>query len=285
VSPFRRTPQPPEAPTPSPEPWHALPPEEVLRRLGTDPLQGLPQEEARRRLSRWGPNELPEAPPEPWTRLLLRPLASPLVLILAVGAVLSLLVGEPVDALAILAILLFNTALGFVEEWRAERALESLRRMLTPTARTVREGHLQVLPARDLVPGDLVLLEEGDRVPADLRLLEAEALEADESALTGESVPVAKDTAPIPPDAPLADRRSMAWMGTLITRGVGRGVVVATGARTRFGQVAHLAQTVREEPTPPPAPAGPPGPATGSRRPGPFRPDRPPGPGNGAPPF
>lgn len=158
--------------------------------------------------------------------------------------------GEVVDAITILAIVLFNGILGFVQEWKAERALTALKQMLSPRCRALRDGREQEIDAETLVPGDLVLLKIGDRVPADLRLIDAVNLKADESALTGESASVLKQRSQVSEDTPLALRSPMAWMGTNITNGRGKGVVVATGMETEFGRIAELTRSVEEEATP-----------------------------------
>ena len=207
--------------------------------------------EAARRLQEWGPNEL-EAPRRiSPLAILLAQLGNVLVLILLVATALSLLLGHGTEAVVIMIIVLFSVLLGFVQEYRAERALEALRQMAAPVATAVREGVEERIPARELVPGDVVILHPGDRVPADLRLIEAVNLQIDEAALTGESVPVEKHTAAIPdPALSIGDRRNMAHAGTVVTYGRGKGVVVATGMRTEFGAIARMLQTIEEERTP-----------------------------------
>jgi Ca2+-transporting ATPase len=185
-----------------------------------------------------------------WPAVLLRQFLDALILVLLAAALVSLLMGAFGDALTILAIVLLNGLLGFTQEWRAERAMRALRRMLAPRCRVLRDGEERALDARELAPGDVVLLESGDRVPADLRLFETVDLELDESALTGESTPVLKQLETVPEDAPLAERRSMAWMGTVVTNGHGHGVAVATGMGTEFGRIARLTAAVEDEATP-----------------------------------
>ena len=148
------------------------------------------------------------------------------------------------------AIVIVNGVLGFIQEWKAEKAIEALKSMLTPHARVTRGGREQEIDARELVPGDIVYLEIGSRVPADLRLIHVINLATDESALTGESTPVTKKNTSIPVDTPLAKRASMAWMGTTVTNGLAYGVVVGTGMRTEFGRIAHLTEAVVQEATP-----------------------------------
>jgi Ca2+-transporting ATPase len=230
--------------------WHALEAAEVVDRQATDARRGLDAEEAARRLERDGPNAFEAARKTPWQAILARQFLSVLILILVIAAVISFAVGETVDAIAILAIVVLNGILGFVQEWRAEEALEALRRMLAPQSRVVRDGQEREIESRALVRGDVVLLDTGDRVPADIRLVEATHLRADESLLSGESTSVPKRVEPVANDAPLAERGSMAWMGTNITSGSGRGVVVATGEATEFGRIAHLTETLGEEKTP-----------------------------------
>ena len=233
-----------------PAAWHALEPAEVVERLTTDAFRGLNAEEAARRLARDGPNDFEAARKTPWQAILARQFLSVLILILVVAAVISFAVGETVDAAAILAIVVLNGVLGFVQEWRAEEALEALRRMLAPQSRVVRDGQEREIESRALVRGDLVLLDTGDRVPADLRLIEATGLRADESLLSGESVSVPKRVEPVASDAVLVERTSMVWMGTNVTSGSGRGIVVATGESTEFGRIAHLTETLGDEKTP-----------------------------------
>ncbi|RMD68504.1 MAG: hypothetical protein D6819_09200, partial [Gammaproteobacteria bacterium] len=237
------------APVKERTPWHALEIEEVIRRLETDPDRGLSAEEAARRLRRYGPNTLRRVKKVAWYQVLARQFVDVLIIILLIAAAISVFIGEMGDALTILAIVVLNGILGFTQEWKAEKAIEALRRMLAPKCRVIREGKTLTLDARALVPGDIVLLAIGDRVPADLRLIEAVNLRIDESPLTGESVPVGKGTAPNLADAPLAERSAMAWMGTAVVNGRGKGVVVATGMDTEFGRIAHLTQTVGEETT------------------------------------
>ena len=173
-----------------------------------------------------------------------------LIFILMVAAIISLAVGEVTDAIVIAVILILNGVLGFVQEWKAEQAIAALQRMLAPQAAVLRDGREQNIEASTIVPGDVVLLDAGDRVPADLRLVQAPNLKVDESSLTGESVPVTKMVAPVAPEAVLAERTSMAWMGTEVTDGRARGVVVATGMSTEFGRIAELTQTIGQEQTP-----------------------------------
>ncbi|HET7768458.1 MAG TPA: cation-transporting P-type ATPase [Chloroflexota bacterium] len=232
-------------------PAHATPAAVLVRRLETDASRGLDESEAAARLARHGPNALPEQPGRSLVARIADQLRGFLILILLGAALVSFAIGERLDAVAILAIVALNAAIGVAQEWRAERALAALGRLAAPGAVVVRSGAQRALAARELVPGDVVLLEAGNFVPADVRLIETARLELDESALTGESTTVAKDAGQLAPaDAPLAERISVAHMGTLVTAGRGRGVVVGTGARTEIGRIAALLARSDEKETP-----------------------------------
>src|SRR5688572_6852355 len=237
--------------------WHARPVGTVLASLGTDGARGLSDVEARRRLERDGPNELAGEPPAPAWRRFLAQFQSVLVLLLVAATATSLSLwfverdaALPYDAIAIIAIVLLNATLGFVQEARAEQAVAALRSMSAAEATVIRDGERRRVPARELVVGDLVLLEEGDTVPADARVLESTALRSSEAALTGESQPVDKTAAEVEPDAALGDRVDMVFSGTAIAYGHGRGVVVATGMHTEVGRVAGLLGSTEDETTP-----------------------------------
>ncbi len=230
--------------------WHTLSSADALARLHSGPA-GLSSAEASRRIGQFGPNELAAGERVCALSILAEQFKNVLVLVLLVGIGLSASVGHGVEALAIGVIVLFAVALGFVQEFRAERSLEALRRMAAPTATALRDGEERKVPARELVPGDVLLLRAGDKVAADGRLLEAINLEADEAALTGESVPVGKGDAPLPAGPlPVGDRRNMVYGGTAVTYGRGRFAVVATGAHTEFGKIARLLETVETSRTP-----------------------------------
>jgi magnesium-transporting ATPase (P-type) len=220
-------------------PWHALPVADVEARLGSGPA-GLSPEEAARRLERFGPNKLEDEPPTPALVVLIRQFRSPLIYILLAATVVTVLLEEYIDAAVIAFVLLLNAVIGFTQERKAEGAVRALMQLVVPHARVVRGGQEWEIDSPDLVPGDIVLLESGARVPADLRLLAVNALQLDESLLTGESLPVTKRTPPVGERAPLADRTSMAYTGTVVTTGRGRGMVVATGAATELGAIAGL---------------------------------------------
>ena len=229
--------------------WHALPAEVVLDRLGTG-ATGLDPPEVDRRLAEHGPNRLPDAGRDSALRRLARQLDDVLIYSLLAAAVVTGLLGEWVDTGVILGVVVINAVIGYVQEGRAEQALEAIRAMLTLRAHVVRGGTRAQIPAEDLVPGDVVLLESGDRVPADLRVLEATSLHVEEAMLTGESVPVRKSARPVDDDADLGDRRSMLYSGTAVTRGQGRGVVVGTGTDTEIGRIGTLLSGVETLTTP-----------------------------------
>src|SRR5688500_10051030 len=229
-----------------PLPAHATTIDDAVRFLGTNAEKGLTSTEAAARLGRYGRNELAQAPPEPWWRRLGRQFADLLIWILIAAAIVSGALGEWLDAVAILAIVILNGVLGFVQEGRAEQALAALRKLSSPHAKAIRDGRPQNLDAAELVPGDHIDLEAGDRVPADVRLINASALRVEEAALTGESVPSDKDHAEVlGDDAPLGDRVNMAYMGTAVVAGTAGAVVVATGMDTQIG---HIAGMLRQQP-------------------------------------
>jgi Ca2+-transporting ATPase len=210
----------------------------------------LTQAEAGRRLAATGPNELARARPTSPGRILARQFKSPLLLLLMAACVVSAILGEVSDALAIGTVLLLNAVVGFFQEWRAERAILALRSMTAPRAQVIRDGRTRTIPAAEVVPGDVLALEAGEVVAADARVLEANLLATNEAALTGESAPVEKGPAPVAPDAPLAERSDRVFMGTAVAAGTGRAEVTATGMATELGRITHLLATVAETATP-----------------------------------
>jgi Ca2+-transporting ATPase len=234
-----------------PRPWHALSVEEVAAALATDPERGLAAAEARRRLARVGANRVADTGETPLWRLALRQFRSLVVLLLLVAAAIAWGLGEVAEALAILAALVLNAAIGFGTEWRAQISLARLRALVVPMARVRRDGRDLAVPAAGLVPGDVILLEAGSQVPADARLVRATALRVDESALTGESVPVAK-IAPgrLPADTRLAERTSMVYLATAVLAGSGTALVTATGLGTELGRIGQLVALAGERTTP-----------------------------------
>ena len=231
--------------------WHRMDIADVAAHLETSPSSGLSSEEASRRLAVHGLNELEAADViGPW-QILLAQFKNVLIVILLVAVGLSAVLGHATEAVVISVIVVFAAVLGFVQEYRAERAIEALRQMAAPDATVVRDGKEDDVPARKLVPGDVVLLRAGDRAPADARLSEAVALQVEESSLTGESLPVEKQTrALVGEELQLGDRTNMVYAGTTVTYGKGRGIVVATGMGTEFGGIARMLQTIERGRTP-----------------------------------
>ena len=231
--------------------WHRLDATSIIHRLGSDGSSGLKQGEAARRLIEHGANELKSSHRiSPWS-ILLAQFKNALIAILLVATALSVFLGHSAEAIAIALIVLFAVLLGFAQEYRSERALEALRQMAAPTATALRDGEEVVIPARDIVIGDVILLRSGDKVPADARLIEAINLQIEEAALTGESLPVEKQTEALSGgEWPVAERKNMVYAGTAITYGRGRGVVVATGMATEFGKTAAMLESVATTKTP-----------------------------------
>ncbi|PZG00764.1 cation-transporting P-type ATPase [Micromonospora deserti] len=229
---------------------HGMSAHEVVLLLETDPQRGLSAAEARRRLGRYGRNLLPAAGGGGWLRRAVRQFHHPLIYVLIAAALITAVLREYVDSLVIAGVVLINAVIGYVQESRAEAALDSLRSMVRTEARVVRDAQERRISSDQLVPGDLVVLEAGDKVPVDLRLVRLAELRVDESALTGESVPVAKDETELPEVTPVADRRNMVYSGTLVTAGSGTGITVATGAETELGQIHRLVGAAEQLATP-----------------------------------
>jgi P-type Ca2+ transporter type 2C len=230
--------------------WHTRSIDEALGRLGAEP-HGLSTADADQRRSTYGANELEATSRESAWRILAAQFQNVLILILLAGTLVSGFLGHTLEAVVITVIVLLAVCLGFIQEHRAGRALEALKAMAAPSAHVLRDGHETVIPARDLVPGDVVLLRAGDRVPADVRVMQAVNLAIDEAALTGESAPVAKTTAPLDDERlPIGDRTNMAYAGTMVVRGRGQALIVETGMSTEFGRIARMVQTVEAARTP-----------------------------------
>jgi magnesium-transporting ATPase (P-type) len=230
-------------------PWHSLSPEAVSAKLDSG-SEGLDSEDVRGRLERWGPNRLPGVKPRGPLRRFVAQFNNVLIHVLIAAAVVTALLQHWIDTGVILLVVLVNSIIGFLQEGKAEKALEAIRNMLSPRASVIRAGERMTIPAEGLVPGDHVLLEAGDKVPADMRLLRAKGLQVQEAALTGESVPVEKRIEAVATDADLGDRFSMAYSGTLVTSGRGLGIVVATGADTQIGRISTLLAEVETLTTP-----------------------------------
>jgi Ca2+-transporting ATPase len=229
--------------------WHAIEVEETLHALNTKET-GLSQEEAQKRLQEFGPNELKKEKGKSPIKLFVEQFADILIIILLIATGLSIYLGELIDAIVIIAIVMACAILGFVEEYRSEKALEALKKMTAPTAMVLRDGKEEKIQTISLVPGDIVLLYTGDKVPADARLVEAINLKVDEASLTGESSPVNKDVKPLPEDTSLNEKRNMIFTGTVAVYGRGKAVVTSTGMNTEFGKIAKMVQMTEEEETP-----------------------------------
>lgn len=230
--------------------WHTLPAADAVRRLDSDAAKGLDPDEASRRLEKYGLNRLPEgAKRGPFTRFLLQ-FDNILVYVLLAAGFVKLMLGLWLDASIITGVVVLNAVLGFIQEGKAEQALDSIRNMLSAEARTLRGGQTCIVAAEDLVPGDIVLLESGDKVPADLRLVDVKNFRTEEAALTGESVPADKAIAPVAENSTVGDRDNMAFSGTLVISGRAAGVVVATGAETELGRINQMLSAVNTLETP-----------------------------------
>ena len=230
--------------------WHTQTTKQAFAELKSQP-RGLSQADVTERTLQYGANEIQAAKRISAWEILLEQFKNILILILLGATALSLFLGHGIESIAIAVIVLFAVLLGFVQEYRAERAIEALKQMAAPTASVLRDGVEVKIPSRDLVPGDVIILHTGDRMPADARLLEAANLQIEEAALTGESVPVEKHTEPLPTtDLPVGDRKNMVYAGTAATYGRGKALVVATGMQTEFGKIAQLLQTVETGKTP-----------------------------------
>ena len=236
-----------QAPAPE-QPW-AQPPEDVVGALDTS-KEGLGEEEADRRRDRYGPNRLRRIERRSLWSILWDQVKSLIMLLLVVAMVVSFFFGQTVEAIAIAAVIVINTVIGFVTEWRAVRSMEALQKMGSVEATVVRSGEERQVAAEELVPGDVVRLREGDVIPADVRLINVDGLQVDESALTGESVPVDKQSEPVDADTPLADRVSMGYKGTAVTRGTATAVVVQTGMESEIGEISEMVEAAGQQLTP-----------------------------------
>jgi magnesium-transporting ATPase (P-type) len=233
-----------------PDPWHALTAAEVEKRLDVDPAQGLDAAEAAKRLKTYGPNRLPQGKKKGPLMRFLAQFNNVLVYVLLAAGFIKLMLSLWLDASIIFAVVILNSLLGFLQEGRAEQALDSIRNMLSAEARAVRGGETRLIAAEDLTPGDVVLLESGDKIPADLRLVEAKNLRTEEAALTGESVPTEKRAEPVAAKATVGDRENMAFSGTMVVSGRATGIVVATGSQTELGRINQMLAEVSALETP-----------------------------------
>ncbi|MFB6291474.1 MAG: calcium-translocating P-type ATPase, PMCA-type [Candidatus Bipolaricaulia bacterium] len=230
------------------KPW-TIPADDIFKQLSSSP-DGLTASEASSRLEKYGKNELEEEEKISPIKLFLEQFADFLVIILIIAATLSLIMGHRVDFYLIIAIVIGNGIFGFIQDWKAEQSIQALKEMASPEALVRRDGKKTQVPLEEVVPGDLVYLEQGSAIPADARLTEAESLEVDESALTGESEPVSKQLDPVEEDAELADRKNLVFKNTQVVRGRGEAVVTSTGMETEIGKVAQKLQEVEQEQTP-----------------------------------
>jgi Ca2+-transporting ATPase len=230
--------------------WHSIEAAQVLKELNTDPHKGLNEDEVKSRLGKYGYNELKKEEGISPLTLFINQFKNILIIILLIATVLSALVGEIFDAALILVIVVFCAVLGFIQEYRAGRALEALKKMLSPTITVLRGGREEEVPSKELVPGDILLLEAGDKIPADARLIEVHSLRCDEAPLTGESVPVGKDIKPLSEDVRVSDRKNMVLTGTTVIYGRGKAVATSTGMNTEFGKIAEEVTAVETEKTP-----------------------------------
>lgn len=229
--------------------WHSMKIEEVLSSLKTSP-EGLSREEAERRLKEYGFNELKERKRVTPFQIFLGQFKDVFVIMLLIATAISFLIGEFVDAATIAAIVVLNSVVGFVQEYRSEKAMEAMKKLTAPKARVLRDGKETIIPAREVVPGDIILLDAGDRIPADARLLEVVELKTDEAVLTGESTPVNKELSILDEKTPVSDRKNSVFMATHVSYGRGKAVVTSTGMNTEFGKIAEMVQTMEEEETP-----------------------------------
>ncbi len=229
--------------------WYNIGPEEALQKLESK-LPGLTANEVGSRLRHFGPNQLERGKKTPPVMVFLQQFMSPLIYVLLIAVAISLAVRHFTDAYVVIGVLVLNAVIGFIQETRAEKAMEALMKMAAPQARVRRDGVLKMIPSREIVPGDILLFESGDRIPADARLLEVANLKVNEATLTGESVPVDKLTRPLPGELIVAERKNMVFMGTVVTYGRGTAVAVSTGMTTEMGRIASGLQEVRPEKTP-----------------------------------
>jgi len=225
--------------------FHSEPVEKVLKKLSSG-ISGLSHKEAKARLQDFGPNEIPEKKAKNPALIFLKQFHSILIYILIAAAAISFFIGHAVDVYVILAVILINAIIGFIQENKAERSIQALKRMIVPYAKVFREGKLLQVHAKELVPGDIIFLEEGDRIPADARLLEVKNTRTVEASLTGESLPIDKDVKVLPEKTGLADRKNMVWMGTFVAGGQAKAVVVSTGIKTAIGKVATSIEKIKK---------------------------------------
>ncbi len=232
------------------EKWHSMEAEEVLKKMESDQEKGLSEKEAKERLEKYGPNEIPKGKKRTWWMRLLLQFHNVLIYVLIAAAVITALMDHWIDTWVILAVVIINALIGFIQEGKAEQALEGIREMLSLEAVVIRDGKKKTIDAEELVPGDIVQLKSGDKIPADIRLVKSKDLRVEESPLTGESTSVNKKVDPADDDAIIGDQTSMAFSGTVITYGKATGVVIATGSSTEIGKINEMISEVEEITTP-----------------------------------
>lgn len=232
------------------QPWHSIDVDAAIDNLHSDSNNGLTQAQAAKRLEEYGRNKLPYEKKQKWWQRLLRQFKNMLIYILIVAAILAMILGKWIDASVIIAVVLINAAIGFIQEGKAHRAMESIRGMLSPRAKVIRDSQQREIAAEELVPGDMVVIDSGDRVPADIRILEARNALVDEANLTGESEPVTKQENPVQDDTPLNDRNNMAYSSTMLTSGNLKGIVVDTGKNSEIGRIGEMVSGIKEISTP-----------------------------------
>lgn len=230
--------------------WHSMEVDQVLEQLDTDPHQGLTEDEVKSRLEKYGYNELKKEKKISALSIFINQFKNILIIILLVAIGLSAVVGEVVDAAIIAIIVVFCAVLGLIQEYRAERALEALKKMLSPTITVLRGGKEEEAATKELVPGDILLLEAGDKIPADARIIESFSLRCDEAPLTGESTTVGKDVKPLAGDVRVSDRKNMVFTGTAVTYGRAKAAVTSAGMNTELGKIAEEVTAVKTEKTP-----------------------------------
>lgn len=230
--------------------WHSVDAEKVLEELGSDKEKGLSDNEVKERIEKYGPNNIPGGKKRSWLMRLLLQFHNVLIYVLIAAAVITALMDHWIDTWVILAVVVINALIGFIQEGKAERALESIRQMLSLEAVVMRDGNKQTIAAEELVPGDIVLLKSGDKVPADIRLVQSKDFRVEESPLTGESEAVEKSTEPVDESAIIGDQLSMAFSGTVVVYGKATGVVISTGAETELGRINQMISSVEEITTP-----------------------------------
>jgi Ca2+-transporting ATPase len=237
--------------------WHAMDPQGALEKLGSNAEKGLTTDEAKKRLAKYGPNALTDEGGTNIWEIVLNQFKDAFVIMLLIASVLSVVVEIPPwgeaeygDAILIAIIVILSTVVGFIQEYRSEKAMEAMRKLTAPTARVLRNGHEVVISAQEIVPGDIVILEEGDRAPADARLLKVASLKTDEAPLTGESTPIDKAVEALGEKTAVGDRKNSVFMGTHVVYGHGRAIITATGMSTEFGKIAGAVQAIEEEKTP-----------------------------------